>query len=102
MGKKAVVIMLCVAACLALPAAGFSAEEGVYEFKPFATISDVLHDNIGKRVILRLDGGDTLEGTVTKVGDSLVHIARLTGRDFYDALVPIDSISAVIYKARSK
>jgi hypothetical protein len=39
-----------------------------------------------------------LEGTVTVVGDQLVQISTLAGRDYFDACVSIDRISAVILK----
>jgi hypothetical protein len=77
------------------------ADEQKYELKSAAaTIRDVLTENTGKRVIVRMESGENLEGTVTKVGESLVHIAKLSGKDFYDAVVRIDQISAVLFKVR--
>jgi len=40
------------------------------------------------------------EGTVNKVGDSLVHSSKISGRDLSDAAVRIDKISAVIFNVR--
>jgi len=80
-----------------------SAEEAKYELKsPAATIKDILLEQTGKRVIVRLETGENLEGTVTKVGENVVHIAKIAGRDFYDAVVRIDRISAVLFKVRGK
>jgi hypothetical protein len=77
------------------------AEEPKYELKSAgATIKDVLQESLGKRVIVRLETGENLEGTVLKVGESVLHLAKLSGRDFYDAVVRIDRISAVIFKVR--
>ncbi len=59
---------------------------------------DFLAQNQGKHVSLRLAGGEALEGTVAKVGDHQVHIAALSGRDYYDALVSIDRVEAVIFR----
>jgi lysophospholipid acyltransferase (LPLAT)-like uncharacterized protein len=86
--------------CAAVAASGLSAQEKSYELKPAATIKDILSENIGKRVIVRMDAGENVEGTVYKVGDGLVHISKLSGRDFYDAAVRIDRISAVVFKVR--
>lgn len=86
--------------CAAVTAPGLSAQEKSYELRSAATVKDILLENIGKRVIVRMDTGDNLEGTVNKVGDGLVHIAKISGRDFYDATVRIDKISAVIFKVR--
>ena len=59
-----------------------------------------LTDSVGKRVGLRLDSREELEGTVSSVGDQLVLISKLSGRDYYDAYVSIERISAVIVKTR--
>ena len=56
----------------------------------------------GKRVALRLASGEEIEGTVTIVGNFLVHISKLSGKEFYDAVVSIDKISAVRMKMRDK
>ena len=69
-------------------------------FKPGATIRSILADSIGKRVGVRLDSREEFEGTVTAVGDQLVQISKLAGRDYVDTYVSIDRISAVILKTR--
>ena len=69
-------------------------------FKSGTTIRSLLTDSVGKRVGVRLDSREELEGTVTAVGDQLVQISKLAGRDYYDAYVSIDRISAVILKTR--
>jgi len=69
-------------------------------FKSGATIRSILADSIGKRVGVRLESREELEGTVTAVGDQLVQISKLAGRDYFDAYVSIDRISAVILKTR--
>lgn len=77
-----------------------SAEDINYRLNPSAAIQDILKDNVGKRVVIKLDAAEELEGTVTLVGNNLVHISKLSRRDFYDAFVRIEKISAVILKAR--
>ena len=73
---------------LMLPAIPAMAEEPKYELKNAGvTIKDVLQENLGKRVIVRLETGENLEGTVLKVGDTVLHLAKISGRDFYDAVV---------------
>lgn len=86
--------------CMTVAAPGLSAQEKNFELRPAATVKDILSENIGKRVIVRINAGDNLEGTVSKAGDGLAHISKLSGRDFHDAAVRIDRISAVIFKAR--
>ncbi len=77
-----------------------SAEEVKYDLKPAVTMKALLTDSIGKRVVLRLESSEEMEGTVTMVGEHLVHISKLSKRDFFDAFVSIDRISAVIMRAR--
>jgi hypothetical protein len=76
------------------------AQDAKAEAKAPATIKEALHANIGKRVLLRLQASEDIDGTVIAVTAGTVHIARLTGKDFYDAVVSLDKISAVIFKAR--
>ncbi|MBF0536956.1 MAG: hypothetical protein HQL03_01745 [Nitrospirae bacterium] len=65
-----------------------------------ATMKDVLSERMGKRVTLKMDSGESLEGTVTTVGDQVVTISKLSGKDFYDAIIRIDKINSVVFKAR--
>lgn len=88
--------------CIAAFAATVSAEEAKFELKAGMTMREALAEYTGKRVALRLASGDEIEGTVTMVGNSLAHISKLSGKEFYDAVVSIDKISAVRTKMRDK
>jgi hypothetical protein len=77
-----------------------STEEVKYNLKPAATMKTLLTDSLGKRVVVRLESGEELEGGVTMVGEHLVHLSKLSRRDFFDAFINIDRISAVIVRAR--
>lgn len=99
--KNVISALLFATCCMVLFSTGAAAEEPKYELKSAAvTIKDVLSENTGKRVIIRMETGENIEGTVTKVGELVVHITKLSGKDFYDAVVRIDRISAVIFKVR--
>ncbi|MBF0517218.1 MAG: hypothetical protein HQK97_08890 [Nitrospirae bacterium] len=74
------------------------AADGKFVVKPSATVKDVLTEQMGKRVSIKTDSGEALEGTVTTVGDQIVLIAKLTGKDFYDAVVRIDKITSIVLK----
>ena len=75
------------------------ADEGT-EFKPFVSIKENFLVNVGKRISLRTESGDTIDGTIARVGDQNVHISKLTGKDFYDAIVRIDKIESFTFRAR--
>ena len=59
-----------------------------------------LERQVGKRVRLRLVSGQDVEGTVVAVGTAGVHVARLAGMDFFDGVVRLDQIAAVIVRVR--
>lgn len=82
-------------------ASGAFAEEAGLQVQSGDTVKSVLERSVGQTVGLRVGAGDELRGKVAKVGDRVVHLSELSGREFFDAVVPIDSISAVIVKARS-
>ena len=59
-----------------------------------------LERQVGKRVRLRLISGQDVEGSVIAVGTAGVHVARLAGMDFFDAVVRLDQIAAVVVRMR--
>lgn len=73
--------------------------EGV-RFDVALSVKDNLKALAGKDVYVHLRGDKTLQGYVKAVGDSLVHLERLAGRNFSDALIRIEDISAVEVKFR--
>lgn len=79
-----------------------TAVEIKYELNPTATMRDVLLENVKKRVTLRLDSGEQVEGTVAKVGNTLVHISNLPENELFYVLVNIDRISSVHLMVRQR
>jgi hypothetical protein len=64
------------------------------------SLADNLKGYTGKDVVVHLKSGDTLQGYVKAVGNNLVHLEKLAGKDFYDALIRIEEISAMEAKFR--
>ena len=60
-----------------------------------------LERQVGKRVRLRLVSGQDVEGTVVAVGTAAVQIGRLAGMDFFDGVVRLDQIAAVMVRVRN-
>lgn len=98
--KRVLLAVMLIMGFMLISVSTASSEEVKYELKPGATIKALLTDSIGKRVVLRLESGEEMEGTVTAVGEHLVHVAKLSKRDFFDAYVSIERISAVIIRVR--
>jgi hypothetical protein len=88
-------------ACLCLiTISGSFAQDAKFEMNAQFGMKEVLLAQAGKRVTVKTDAGETLEGTVSKVGDQLLHISKLTGKDFYDAVIRLDKITSVVLKVR--
>ena len=77
-------------------------EEPTVDLNSPDAIKSVLEQQIGKRVKVKLESGQDLEGKVAKIGSHAVQLAELTGMEFFDATVKLDDITAVIVKVRTK
>lgn len=64
------------------------------------SLQDNLKSLIGKKVYLTLDSGKTFAGFIKAVGDNLVHLEKLDGKSYFDALIRIENISAIETKFR--
>ncbi|MEE9910934.1 MAG: hypothetical protein K4571_04345 [Deltaproteobacteria bacterium] len=100
----AVVIVLFAAWSVISPAAAqgrsVTAVEGA-KFDTASSIKDNLKTYIGKDAVIHLRSGKSLQGYVKAVGDHLIHVEKLaSGRDFYDALIRIEDITAIEAKFR--
>lgn len=63
-------------------------------------IEDVLAAQQGKRVTVKLGSGEELTGIVRTVTDDLLHLGGLTGREYFDAVIDIDAVAAVIIRTQ--
>lgn len=57
----------------------------------------------GKRATVVLaTGGTELTGKVAELTQDSVKLAELTGKEFFDAVVDLDHVQAVVYRAREQ
>ena len=97
---KALVLALLLGIALFLGPASATAQDAALEVNGDA-IKVTLERQVGKRVRLRLISGQDVEGTVVAVGTAGVQVGRLAGgMDFFDAVVRLDQIAAVIVRVR--
>jgi small nuclear ribonucleoprotein (snRNP)-like protein len=68
--------------------------EGV-SYNVNSSLADNLKSLIGKKVYVALDSGKTLAGFVKEVGNDLMHLEKLDGKDYFDALIRIENICAM-------
>jgi len=66
-----------------------------------STIESILAAQQGKKVTLKLGPNDELTGTIKAVTKDVVQISELSGREFFDAVVDIKSVKAVIVRVRN-
>ncbi len=64
------------------------------------TVSAILTAQKGNRVTIRLQSGEELSGKVVTVGDQVLQLGELSGKEFFDAVIPIGGIAAVIIRVR--
>jgi len=84
------------------PGAGAGQEKKMV-FEEQDTMANVLKRLEGKGVRLRLAGsGEEVIGKLQKVGKELAHLSDLSGREFFDAVVRIDQVSAVSVQVRGR
>jgi hypothetical protein len=65
-------------------------------------MAGVLKDRSGKNVTLVLVSGTELTGKVDNVGNNTVRLTELSGKDYFDAVVDLDDVSAVVFRARDR
>jgi preprotein translocase subunit YajC len=99
--KKSFAAMLVLFFCLIFTLNAV-ADEQKYEMQNSDTVRSSLATHVGKEVIVKLTSGGDIQGVVTKVGDNMVQISKISTMSYYDAVVRIDSITAVLMKVRAK
>ncbi len=80
-----------------------SGEEGIKEAAGFDVNTSMMENLVGlrgKSVTLTLSSGQTITGIVSNVKGNLLHLAKISQKEFYDALVAIDHITAIELKVR--
>ncbi len=64
------------------------------------TVESVLRAQKDKRVTLRLRSGQELTGVVRMSNANVVQLGALSGREFFDAVVPLEFIDAVLVRTK--
>lgn len=54
----------------------------------------------GKRITVRLRSGQELSGLVREVNERLLLLGEVSGREFFDAVVPLDAVEAILVRVR--
>lgn len=99
-----IVKIVMIVTCLSLSALAGAAEadKTPLQIRSTDTIRSVLEQHTGKVVKLRLKSGQELGGTVARFGTGVVQLSQVSGMEFFDAVVNLDDISAVLIRTRSR
>jgi hypothetical protein len=89
---------LIAATALALFASSALAQE--VSVGPNDTTQSVLTAQKGKRVTLRLRSGQEMSGIVRDATPKLVVIGAVAGREFFDGVVPLEAVEAVLIRTK--
>lgn len=83
--------------CLVLAAPALAQEVSI---SANDTTQTVIAAQKGKRITLRLRSGQEFTGVVREATGKLVVLGALTGREFFDAVIPLESVDAVLIRTR--
>lgn len=95
--KKKVMAWLAAAtiACMAAPGLAAELKVGAND-----TVQTVLAAQKGSRVTVRVRSGQEITGVVREVGSRVVQIGAVSGKEFFDAVVPLEAVDAVFVRTR--
>lgn len=82
-------------ACATFPAAGAELRVGAND-----TVQTVLAAQKGARVTVRVRSGQELTGIVREVNARVVQLSALSGKEFFDAVVPLEAVDAVLVRTK--
>jgi hypothetical protein len=76
--------------------------EGSVELQSNDTMQTVLQRQVGQPVELRMKSGEKVGGKLEKLNEKVVHLTQLTGAEYFEAVVAIDDIAAVVVRTKAK
>ena len=90
-----ILIVTAALACAALPAAAADLKIGAND-----SVQTTLAGQKGARVTVRVRSGQDITGTVREVNANVVQLGGVTGKEFFDAVVPLAVIDAVYVRVK--
>lgn len=90
---------LCTFAALVTLASAALAADGGLAPQASDSIATILKRQVGQKVELRLENGTSIAGKVDLVGENIVFLTSLVGQEFYEAVVNLDDVSAVVTRS---
>lgn len=79
----------------AIPASGAELRVGASD-----TVQSVLAAQKGARVTVRVRSGQDLTGVVREVNARVVQLGAVSGKEYFDAVVPLEAVDAVLVRTK--
>ncbi|MBP8116340.1 MAG: hypothetical protein H8K05_14035 [Nitrospira sp.] len=102
MGLSLVVLFLWLLGGAFVGVPSVPAEDSTVELNSPDVLRQLLEQQVGKRVKIKLLSGQDLDGKVARVGTQAVLLSELSGMEFFDATLRLDQVAAVVVKVRTK
>jgi hypothetical protein len=88
-------VVIAALACTALPAAAADLKVGAGD-----SVQSILAAQKGARVTVRVRSGSEITGVVREVNANVVQLGAVSGKEFFDAVVPLAAVDAVFVKVK--
>ncbi len=99
--KNLMIAGFFVLALLAAPRGVFAADaKEAVQLNAASSMTENLMALTGKAVTVNIAGGQPVTGIVKTVKGNLLHLEKLSQKDFYDALINIDKIASIEARVR--
>ena len=85
---------------LALGGAGAPARGAEPKLGPEDSIQSLIVGQMGARITVRLRSGQEFNGIVRAVNARAIHLGTLGGKEFFDAVIPLDAVEAVFFRTK--
>lgn len=95
--KKAIKLSL---AAVLFACAAFNAGAAELKLGGSDNIQAVLTAQKGQRVTVRIRSGQDVTGVVREVNANVVQIGSVSGKEFFDAVVPLSAVDAVYVRVK--
>ena len=91
---------ICALVLAAPVAAADNNKNDKYLIRASDNMRTILEQEIDLPVRIVLRSGQELRGTVERLGTGIVQLSHLVGSEYYDAVINLDDISAVVFRVR--
>jgi hypothetical protein len=94
--RSAIFLVLFTAALACAPSAsGAEVKLGAND-----SVQSVLAAQKGVRITVRLRSGQEFAGIMREVNSRVVQLGALGGKEFFDAVIPLDAVEAVFFRVK--